>query len=141
MSNCCSTAWVQSSHHKKHRCPANGKAYGQVSVRTIKHQIKSPWLRPLKNQEYYFCSDPSCEVVYFGQDNSVIEKHSLRSEVGVKEESEYALICYCYGITKAEMRTNPQIRDFVMAETERKNCACETRNPSGKCCLADFARY
>lgn len=140
MSDCCSTACNKNSYPKKHTCPGNKRQYGQVLVKTIKHHIKAPWLWQEKDQGYYFCSDPDCSVVYFGQDNSVIERSSVRTEVGVKEKSENALICYCFGITKAEAKKNPVIGQFVVEETKRKQCACEARNPSGKCCLSDFPR-
>lgn len=140
MSDCCSTSCDTESFPKKHVCPANGQEYGQVSSTTIKHHIRAPWSWKQKNQGYYFCSDPDCPVVYFGQDDSVIEKAFVRTEVGVKEKSEDALVCYCYGITKSEAQNNPDTRQFVIEETRRKQCACESRNPSGKCCLADFPK-
>ena len=140
MSDCCSTSYSTKSFPKKHICPANGKKYGQVSSATIKHHIKAPWNWDEKNQGYYFCPDPDCSVVYFGQDNTVIEKASVRTVVGVKEKSPNALVCYCYGVTKSEAENNPQVRQFVIEETKRQECACEARNPSGKCCLADFPK-
>lgn len=139
MSDCCSTR-PTGCFPKRHTCPANGKAYALVPSSTIKHHIKAPWSWNEKNQGYYFCSDPDCEVVYFGQDDSVIEKSSLRSEVGTKETSENALVCYCYGVTRSEAKNNPYIRHFIVEETKQKNCACESKNPSGKCCLADFPK-
>ncbi|WP_425559234.1 putative iron-sulfur cluster-binding metallochaperone [Kistimonas scapharcae] len=140
MSDCCSASCNPKPFPKKHRCPANGKEYASVSSTTIKHHIKEPWLWNAKDQGYFFCSDPDCSVVYFGQDNSVIEKAAVRTEVGVKEKSENGLVCYCYGVTKSEAKNNPQTRQFVIKETRQQQCACETRNPSGKCCLADFSR-
>jgi len=35
---------------------------------------------------------------------------------------------------------DPGIRDFVVAQTRLGLCACDTRNPSGRCCLIDFPR-
>lgn len=140
MSDCCSTSGKAAAFPKRHICPVNGKAYGLVSSTTIKHHVKAPWAWTEKNQGYYFCSDPDCAVVYFGQDNSVIEKAAVRTAVGIKEKSTDALVCYCYGVTKADAESNPQVRDFVIRETGRQQCACETRNPSGRCCLVDFPK-
>ena len=140
MSDCCSTSCTTDVFPKKHICPVNGKEYGLVSSNTIKHHVKAPWAWSEKNQGYYFCSDPNCRVVYFGQDDSIIEKEAVRTEVGVKERSENALVCYCYGISKLDAQTNPRIREFVVEETKQKRCACESRNPSGKCCLKDFPK-
>lgn len=138
MSDCCPTSTEE--YPNRHVCPVNGKAYGQVSPNTIKHHIKAPWAWQEKNQGYYFCSDPDCPVVYFGQDGYVIDKQAVRTVIGAKERSVNALICYCYGVSKAEARTDPRIREFVVEETKQRRCACETRNPSGRCCLADFPR-
>ena len=83
--------------------------------------------------------EKSC-VVYFGQDDSVINIESVRTKVGLKEQSADGLVCYCYGVTKAEAAGDTSIRDFVIEETKQRQCACETRNPSGRCCLADFPK-
>jgi len=32
------------------------------------------------------------------------------------------------------------IKAFVIQQTKEGLCACESRNPSGRCCLADFRR-
>ena len=138
MSDCCPTSCTQAEFPKRHACPVNGKAYGLVSAVTIRHHIKAPWQWQARDQGYYFCSDPDCPVVYFGQDGSVIEKRSVRTQIGVKDKSDNALVCYCYGVTKSEAQSNPLVRQFVMEQTKQRQCACETRNPSGKCCLADF---
>ena len=140
MSDCCSKPNSTDSFPKKHVCPGDGKLYSSVSPATIKHHIKSPWIWQPNKQGYYFCSAPDCPVVYFGQDNSVIESDSLRTEVGVKSSSDDALICYCYGITKADANNTPHIRQFVIEEKKTGSCACKARNPSGKCCLADFPK-
>lgn len=140
MSTCCSKTNSTDSLPKKSVCPANGKEYGLVSTETIKHHIKSPWVWQSMEQGYYFCSDPDCPVVYFGQDNSVIKSDDLRTEVGIKSKSSDALICYCYGITKADANNDQLARQFVAEQKTSGSCACKARNPSGKCCLADFPR-
>lgn len=140
MSDCCSTSCTTGEFPKKSVCPVNGREYGQVSAITIKHHIKAPWAWQEKSQGYYYCSDPNCEVVYFGQDGSMIEKDAVRTEVGAKADSENALVCYCYGVSKAEAHADPSIREFVIEETKQQRCACEFRNPSGNCCLADFPK-
>ena len=140
MSDCCSGSCCHNKADNTHRCPVNGKEYPRVSEKTILHHIKTPWLWQARYQKYYFCDDPDCEVVYFGQDGSVIEKSELRTAVGVKEKSGQSLVCYCFGITADEAATNPQTRKFVLKETREHVCECEVRNPSGKCCLKEFQR-
>lgn len=137
MSDCCtsSTTTIKSV---KHCCPVNGKEYTEVSARTIMHHLKAAWQWQKQDQAYYFCEDPACDVVYFGEDNSVILTTHLRTAVGIKDPSPDSLLCYCFGITRADAMHNPQIRDYVINMTKNKLCSCETSNPSGRCCLKNF---
>lgn len=134
MSECnnhCDTPGVKG----RHRCPRNQVEYRQVSSVTILHHLKQPWLHKLSAKKYYYCDDPDCPVVYFGNDDSTIEQNQLRTLV--KGTSSDSLICYCFGITRAESYDR-NIRNFVIDQTRTGACACQTRNPSGRCCLADF---
>ena len=137
MSNCCSSSNNSQEKPKQHKCPVNGKLYKGVSPSTILHHINEPWNWSNKDQGYYFCDDPDCDVVYFGEDDSIIKKSSLRTEVGVKEKTDSSLICYCFGVSRAESKSQ-QIKEFVIQKTKDKACACVTRNPAGRCCLKDF---
>lgn len=137
MTDCCSPSDKPQGPNKKHKCPESGKLYSSVPASTIFHHISEPWKWSSKDQNYYFCDDPKCDVVYFGEDNSVIYKSSLRTKVGVKEDNPDVLICYCFGISKADS-SSKRIKDFVVKNTKEKICACTTRNPSGRCCLKDF---
>lgn len=137
MTNCYSLSDNSLAYPKKYKCPVNGKSYKSVSSTTILHHIHEPWNWHVKQQGYYFCDDPDCEVVYFGEDDSTISKSSLRTEVGVKENNANSLICYCFGVSKAAS-SSQQIKEFVIKNTKDKTCSCSTRNPSGRCCLKDF---
>jgi len=140
MSDCCAPRDTTVNPPGKYRCPVNGREYHGVSSTTILHHLKNPWEYRLKEQDYYFCEDPECNVVYFGRDNSVIEKSILRTPVGIKEPSNNALVCYCFGITVHDATTNPEAKAFVIRKTAEHRCACESRNPSGRCCLKDFPK-
>jgi len=50
--------------------------------------IKEPRTWEEKQQAYYFCEDPECDMVYFGQDNSVIKISALRTTAGIKSLDE-----------------------------------------------------
>ena len=141
MSNCCSSSSCETNTLlTKGICPANGKEYAKVSSTTIKHHIAQPWNWDDKGQAYYFCDDPECNVVYFGEDSAVIHQSELRTKVGVKRRSMNRLICYCFGIDMEQAINNPDTKDYVVKATRDKTCACETRNPAGKCCLKDFPK-
>ncbi len=140
MSDCCSPLGCNSSHPKKHQCPANGQKYSEVSARTIAHHIKKSWAWGPSAERYFFCEDPACDVVYFGGDGSTINKSQLRTSIGAKERTDDSLLCYCFGIRKADFQLNPAIKDFVIAQTKAGLCSCETSNPSGRCCLKEFPK-
>ncbi|MFA6903282.1 MAG: hypothetical protein WC236_09385 [Gallionellaceae bacterium] len=127
-------------HSKKYYCPGNGLAYVEVSAKTISHHIRQPWKWKDEGIRYFFCSDPNCDVVYFGDDDSIITKNQLRTTVGVKETSNDAPACYCFGVSKADAINDPGIREYVMNQTKNAQCSCEVSNPSGRCCLKDFPR-
>lgn len=140
MSDCCTSSNCGDSHPKRHRCPVNGREYLEVSARTIAHHITEAWNWKQTANHYYFCDDPTCEVVYFGDDSSTILKSQLRTQLGLKETSDDALLCYCFGVSKRAFQNNPTTRDFVVAQTKAGQCSCGTSNPSGGCCLKDFPK-
>lgn len=140
MSDCCSSSACESKPPKKYRCPANGQEYAEVSARTILHQLKQAWAWSPTASAYYYCDDPACDVVYFGNDDSVILRSQLRADVGAKSPADDALLCYCFGVSRADYQRDPSVKDFVTAQTKAGACACETRNPSGRCCLKDFPK-
>ncbi len=140
MTTCCSEK-TASSPPKQAVCPRNGRAYPGVKRRTVLHQLRKPWARDLADQGYYFCDDPDCDVVYFGEDQSMLLRHDIRNHIGQKSRDTERTICYCFDVDftdleTAEMKINA--RQFVIEQTRNASCDCEIRNPSGKCCLADF---
>lgn len=138
MDPCCASSHCDDNHPDKHRCPVNGREYSPVSAPTIAHHLKDGWAWQATAERYYFCDDPACAVVYFGDDGSTILKSQLRTRVGVKEASDDALLCYCFGVSKADFMRNPASKDFVIAQTKAGLCSCAISNPSGRCCLKDF---
>jgi len=141
MSDCCSNKIPSSNAStapKKFPCPINGHNYPSVALKTIYQHLKKPWQVNLSSQDYYFCEDPNCEVVYYGLDNSIIQQNEIRTQVGIKDQSEDAVLCYCFDVTRQDYAQDPSIKDFVVQKTKSKNCACDIRNPSGKCCLKNF---
>lgn len=135
MSDCRHSECATESPLRMHVCPANGKEYRSVSLKTILHHINSPWEWTEKQQGYYFCDDPECDVVYFGEDNSVVTKTELRTVVGIKECKPNTLACYCFGISNTDVQHHPEVRDFIVQMTKAGFCSCDTSNPAGCCCL------
>lgn len=140
MSDCCSVPATKKSKSKRQDCPVCGSSSLDVSLKTVMHHIKTPWLlQSSANRQYYFCHQPNCNIVYFSNDAHIIKKSVIRTVVGIKEESESALICYCFGISKADAIANKDAKAFVIQQTRESSCSCESANPSGRCCLKDFS--
>ena len=65
---------------------------------------------------------------------------------GVKEKEDPIPVCYCFGFTRKDIgdemaRTGKSTAaERIKAEVRAGNCACEVKNPSGKCCLGGVAR-
>lgn len=140
MSDCCSSSKASGAHPRKSRCPACGSESAEVSEQTMAHHLKQAWVRSTSDCRHFFCDAPTCEIVYFGLDGSVALKSDVRTAVGAKDASDAGLICYCFGVTRADAREDGRARTYVLAQTAQGKCACETANPSGRCCLKDFPR-
>lgn len=140
MTDCNSAPENKAVSPNKRCCPDNGLEGIEVSAKTISHHMKQAWKWKDEGVRYFFCADPDCDVVYFGDDDSVITKAQLRTTIGVKEASNDAPACYCFGISKADAINDPSIREYVISQTRHMQCSCDVSNPSGRCCLKDFPR-
>ena len=136
MTDCCTSK----EEKRRHRCPVNGRKYPGVASRTLKQHCCSPWRDDYDTDTWYFCADPECPVVYFSVEGRTVTQEGLRTPVGIKQRTGEAPICYCFGISYAQAQADPGLRRFVIEETRKGHCACEVRNPSGRCCLSEFRR-
>lgn len=123
-------------------CPACGSPGKSVKRKTIKHHVVARFVPSVPELPFYFCETGGCGVVYFSEDGSVrYATKDLRSPVGIKESSVTATACYCFGIT-ADMIGRETGRSsfstWVAIEVKLGNCACDVRNPSGRCCLKEL---
>jgi len=102
----------------------------------------------MPNAQYYFCDASDCDVVYFALDPEAprFRREDLVVRVGAKETADPIPICYCFGFTRQdiwdEIRSTGEstVAERIKAEVEAGHCACEVKNPSGKCCLGDATR-
>jgi hypothetical protein len=147
MSDCCSVNARTGAAPAVKACPVNGARSKQVDMLTVKSLIRQLPLG-MPNTQYYFCDAPSCEVVYFPFDAEapIFRREDLVVRVGVKEIADPILVCYCFGFSRKEIEHEiaetglSTIADRIAAEVKAGNCACEVKNPSGKCCLGDVTR-
>ena len=140
MSDCCSSACQAPVLRQRPGCPRCGRESRAVSAVTLLNQLQRPWAQGLGDGPWYFCAGPDCDLVYFNAAGEGFDQARLRQPVGHKQHSEQRLLCYCFGVTLADYLADPGVRDFVLAQTKAGVCACASRNPSGRCCLADFPK-
>jgi hypothetical protein len=83
-------------------------------------------------------------VVYFSEDgDAVFTTGDLRVCVGAKEREDPIPLCYCFGFDEGDVREEigrtggSMIPQKISVLVKQGMCACETRNPSGACCLGD----
>lgn len=141
MADCCSVK-QRSEAPPTMTCPVSGKRSKQVALLTVKSLVRHlPFGMP--TTQFYFCEDPECDVVYFPLDPAgpAFRRGDLLVRVGVKEKDDPVLVCCCFGVTRGEiqeevLRTGRSAApERIKAEVKAGNCACEVKNPSGKCCL------
>ncbi len=138
--SCCSTS-KQGREFSCSSCGAEGRSVGIETVRAIvKDDVE------IADETYRFCTTTDCPVVYFGSNGALIEKSGVRVRVGIKETEEPIPVCYCFGFTQHDILDDVKttgsatILDKIKVEVKAGNCACETNNPSGSCCLGEVSR-
>ncbi|MGH9333838.1 MAG: putative iron-sulfur cluster-binding metallochaperone, partial [Vicinamibacteria bacterium] len=99
---------------------------------TVKSLLTARALERFAPVEYRFCASPECEVVYF-TDAIFFGCADVRVPVLQKQQPGDRTVCYCFDIDEREMDAAAESR--IRAHVSAKRCACETRNPEGRCCL------
>ena len=147
MSDCCSINAKTETAPAVMACPVNGARSKQVDILTVKSLVRQLPLG-MPNTQYYFCDSSECEVVYFPLDSEapLFHRGDLTVRVGAKETEEPIPVCYCFGFTRKDIENEitetgrSTVADRIKTEVNAGNCACEVKNPSGKCCLGDVTR-
>lgn len=147
MSDCCSVNTTQSPVSAAMPCPVSGTRSKQVGLVTIQSLVRHlPF--GMAPAQYYFCEAADCDVVYFPSNPTAPTFHrdDLLVRVGVKEPHDPIPVCYCFGITRKALEEeirqtgNSTVAERIKAEVKADRCACELKNPSGRCCLGNVSR-
>jgi hypothetical protein len=128
-------------------CRECGTVGSRVERRTLAHMLLPDRFERAGERKYRFCELVKCETVYYSTDGEVVFTGSdLRQRVGIKAGADpSAPVCYCFGFSvgdlEAETRSGTTtIPDRIRELVRARICACEVRNPSGRCCLAEIGR-
>jgi hypothetical protein len=146
MSDCCSVKGTLVAPAVA-ACSVNGARSKQVDMLTVKSLVRKLPLGMPKTQ-YYFCEAQDCDAVYFALDSQapIFHRGDLLVRVGAKATAEPIPVCYCFGFTRKDIEDEiaetdrSTVADRITAEVRAGRCACEVKNPSGKCCLGNVTR-
>lgn len=145
MDNCCGAPDdpIADSHTLCAYCGSKGSP---VELLTVKALLSEVALRRLVPQRLYFCYDPTCVVIYFASGGQVYRCSDVRVPVWQKEPAGSRRICYCFDENEGSMLRElietgrcgavQRVREHIAAD----RCACEVRNPRGRCCLGDLMK-
>ena len=145
MHECCNTACeIEQDVAVCRLCGNRGQA---VLRQTVESLLTREPLSRLEECAYFFDTSPGCDVVYFSNERaSYFTKRDVKVRVGIKETQDPIPICYCFGHTIGSARSELEatgkstIAVRITKEVQAGNCACEVKNPSGRCCLGEVKK-
>ncbi len=118
-------------------CPSCGATGRNVQWITVKSLLTAQALERADAGEYLFCGSPACDVVYFtnSADGAAFLRVDVRVPVFPKEPPGERVACYCFEIV--ESRIDAETESRIRAHVSAGRCACEIKNPEGRCCLGN----
>ncbi len=126
------------------KCQGQGRP---VSRKTVLLMLKPDFLEQAMHGNYRFCAVPDCPIVYFDEEgNQRFTIDDLRVRVGPKVTEDPIPLCYCFGFDESHIRNDlsrtgtTTIPQRISQLIREGLCACESRNPSGVCCLGEVNR-
>lgn len=121
-------------------CPSCGEMGQSINTMTVKAWLAQS-LRSIQDSDYRFCRQEACPVVYYTQGQQFTEA-DLREAVYHKQPANPAVMaCYCFHhtvgaiIADIQIHGTTNVEEDIRAGIQADQCACDMRNPSGRCCL------
>ncbi|RAP29948.1 (2Fe-2S)-binding protein [Brevibacillus laterosporus] len=143
MDSCCQTSTEKPT--TPNQCPVCHQKGKSVQLITLKALLKPTALETIHPKlSYAFCSNPSCEVVYFS-DLQTFGKNMLNVSVFQKDDALDVSVCYCFGWTRERLiqavQENQHPIDHIREQVQANRCGCEVNNPQGACCLGNVTTF
>jgi hypothetical protein len=144
--NCCEVKIEEKSARETspQLCSACGRRGQKVRLLTLRHLLIGERQKEIRDAQYYFCASNDCDAVYFSKETKqLFTRKDVRVRVGIKDKTEPVTVCYCFGFTEEMIEEEilalgcAAIPALVEAEINAGHCACEVKNPSGRCCLGE----
>jgi hypothetical protein len=143
MDNCCQTSTEKLKTPTQ--CPVCRQKRNSVQLVTLKALLQPTALETIHPEtSYSFCSNPSCEVVYFNE-MQTFGKETLKVLVYQKDDALNVPICYCFGWTRERLiqavKEDQHPTDHIREQVQANRCGCEVNNPQGACCLGNVISF
>lgn len=127
---CCSTP----QETKVNICPVCNSKSELVQRKTVLNLLKGGKQLPIEDQQMYYCSNSSCTLVYFSEDQTFYERDL---KLGISHK-----VCYCFDISRKEIEVKgkEEVLKKITENMKKLGCSCDTKNPSGRCCKPKIER-
>jgi hypothetical protein len=123
-------------------CPRCGKLGKRVDSITVKSLYRGS-LEDLPVASFRFCETENCPVVYYTE-GFILTEENIKERVYQKHRRDPDVyICYCFqhkvGDILGDLQNNgiSDIPDRIKEGVKLGKCACEIKNPQGRCCLGN----
>lgn len=133
---------------KEDKCPGCNDNGATVDIITVKKFVNDYQENMFLKEDYKFCSNPSCNIVYFSKGNAhFFHKQQLKEKVTLKEKDLEVKICYCFGHTKQSVLNeikstgDTSVLNDIKTKMKELGCFCKTSNPQGICCLGNVTSW
>ncbi len=128
-------------------CSVNHKVGKKVNSLILKSLLVLP-INVVAYNQYYFCPDPDCPVVYYSADNKqIFTENDLREKVYQKHPNDdNVFICYCFKHKVGDIRKDveehgtSEIVEQINKNVKANQCACDILNPQESCCLGNVRK-
>ncbi|MBY3621314.1 (2Fe-2S)-binding protein [Paenibacillus sp. VTT E-133280] len=143
MDNCCQTSVEKPTTPLQ--CPTCHQKGKSIQLITLKAMLQPTALETINPElPYSFCTNSSCEVVYFS-DVQTFGKDMLKVSVFQKDDALDVPVCYCFGWTRERLiqavQENQHPIDHIREQVQANRCGCEVNNPQGACCLGNVTTF
>lgn len=136
---CCSNSTPKTVIPPCPNCKNKGVAVGHVTIASL---VIPSIRKNLTKNDYFLCTDPDCETAYYCHDhNEVLSLAAIRIPLHYKKSAKIKYACYCNELTFPEAISTAKKTGFddwgkvvKAAKGKLRPCACEKKNPFGKCC-------
>ncbi|MBY3621324.1 (2Fe-2S)-binding protein [Paenibacillus sp. VTT E-133280] len=143
MDSCCQTSTEKPTIPSQ--CPGCHQKGKSIQTITLKALLQPTALETIHAESTYsFCSNSSCEVVYFSYDQT-FDKDMLKVSVFQKDDALDVPVCYCFGWTRERLIKAVQENQYpikhIREQVQANRCGCEINNPQGACCLGNVTTF